>query len=164
MSEATYGTGKRIRAREEPRAGRQHSRPAPPAARAVKEQPRRNGSGHTSRLEDRLRALLALQARLQGDVTQVADVMLSGYDIEAPSASPDAAELAGESVEQDVALGLLGSAAETLNQIEAALRRIDDGTYGRCERCGAKIPPARLEAIPYATRCVPCAARQEEAV
>ena len=63
---------------------------------------------------------------------------------------------------QDLAVGLLGSAAATLKQIETALERMDAGGYGRCLECGDKIPQARLEAVPYATRCVQCAARKSE--
>ncbi|GGI79220.1 hypothetical protein GCM10007973_14800 [Polymorphobacter multimanifer] len=43
-------------------------------------------------------------------------------------------------------------------QIRAALHRIDAGTYGTCDNCGADIAPARLEAQPEATRCINCAA------
>ncbi|WP_028651343.1 TraR/DksA family transcriptional regulator [Nocardioides halotolerans] len=45
-----------------------------------------------------------------------------------------------------------------LADIEAAERRVEDGTYGICERCGAAIPDARLEARPTARTCVACAA------
>ena len=48
-------------------------------------------------------------------------------------------------------------------QIEAALQRLDAGTYGVCERCGQPIPPRRLEALPYATLCVACQALEERA-
>ena len=44
-----------------------------------------------------------------------------------------------------------------LGEIERALERIDDGTYGLCERCGEPIAAERLEALPYAVRCVGCA-------
>jgi phage/conjugal plasmid C-4 type zinc finger TraR family protein len=43
-----------------------------------------------------------------------------------------------------------------LEEIEAALGRLDDGTYGWCIRCGGEIPRRRLEAMPGATRCVSC--------
>jgi RNA polymerase-binding protein DksA len=46
------------------------------------------------------------------------------------------------------------------DEIQAALARMEAGTYGRCETCGHAIPPARLEALPTARRCVPC---QEQA-
>jgi DnaK suppressor protein len=45
----------------------------------------------------------------------------------------------------------------TLEDIRAALGRIDAGTYGRCVTCGGAIPAARLEVRPFADSCVPCA-------
>jgi RNA polymerase-binding transcription factor DksA len=42
------------------------------------------------------------------------------------------------------------------------LERIEDGTYGDCEECGAKITKARLRAIPYAAMCVKCASESEQ--
>jgi DnaK suppressor protein len=99
---------------------------------------------------------------LQGNVTKAADSVLSGAGIETTCASPDTADLASEIVEQDVAVSLLGSAAETLEKIEVALQRVEEGDFGTCVECGENIPSARLEAIPYATRCVHCAARQEQ--
>jgi DnaK suppressor protein len=47
-----------------------------------------------------------------------------------------------------------------LGEVDAALRRVDDGTYGTCELCGADIPAGRLEARPIARTCVACAARR----
>jgi DnaK suppressor protein len=51
---------------------------------------------------------------------------------------------------------------ETDREISDALRRIEEGVYGKCERCGEEIPAERLEAIPTARLCVSCkqAARQ----
>jgi len=49
------------------------------------------------------------------------------------------------------------SAVTEIKEIQAALRRIDDGTYGTCARCGEKINEKRLEALPYATECIQCA-------
>ena len=44
-----------------------------------------------------------------------------------------------------------------LRDVERALVKLDEGTYGTCDGCGAEIPPERLEAIPWAVLCVPCA-------
>lgn len=49
---------------------------------------------------------------------------------------------------------------ERIAQIEAALARLDDGTWGVCERCGEKIAGARMQALPTATLCVDCASRR----
>jgi DnaK suppressor protein len=61
--------------------------------------------------------------------------------------------------ERDVALG--ENAEAILRQVEIALQKIDDGTYGICERCGKPIGKARLEALPYAALCIEDASRFE---
>lgn len=48
-----------------------------------------------------------------------------------------------------------------LGLINDALRRIDQGTYGRCQMCGEEIDPARLEILPYATLCIKCKQKSE---
>lgn len=53
--------------------------------------------------------------------------------------------------------GLLGDARAELGQVDEALARVADGTYGVCAGCGRPIPDARLEVRPFAERCVPCA-------
>ncbi len=50
--------------------------------------------------------------------------------------------------------GLEENAGHLLDEVEAALRRIEDGTFGRCEACGRPIAPERLEAVPYARLCL----------
>ena len=74
----------------------------------------------------------------------------------------DAEELGSDNAEQELTLNLLGSDKQTLNQIDAAIQRIEDGDYGRCEQCGMNIPESRLNAIPYAAECVRCATQEEE--
>jgi DnaK suppressor protein len=69
---------------------------------------------------------------------------------------PEGATIAFE--RQHVA-ALLDQAREQLAQIDAALGRLADGSYGRCERCGQPIPAGRLQARPTATTCVDCARR-----
>ena len=53
---------------------------------------------------------------------------------------------------------LIASARRRLVEVEAAERRLDDGTYGVCARCGATVPDARLQARPATPYCVTCAA------
>jgi RNA polymerase-binding transcription factor DksA len=55
---------------------------------------------------------------------------------------------------------LSGQLAETLQDIEDALAKFDDGTYGQCESCGQRIPEARLEAMPAARLCISCASQR----
>jgi DnaK suppressor protein len=48
---------------------------------------------------------------------------------------------------------------ETLHEVDAALARMETGTYGRCESCGNPIPEDRLDARPYARQCMACKTR-----
>ena len=73
----------------------------------------------------------------------------------------DVVELGSGNFDQELTLSLLGGEKNALEQIEAAIERIEDGSYGRCEECGKKIPKTRLEAIPYAAQCVRCASKEE---
>lgn len=138
------------------------SNPFKPSSEADVAPADRHRTGRQFSLELQCRALLALEARLLGNVMPSTEAVLSGTS-ETTSASPDTAEIANEIVEQEVALSLLGSTTATLNQIKAALRKIEDGSYGWCEECQMEIPSARLEAIPYASCCVECASRLERA-
>ncbi len=54
-------------------------------------------------------------------------------------------------------VGLLQSARSEAAEVESALLRLEAGTYGVCSQCGKTIPVERLEARPFADRCVPCA-------
>lgn len=53
-------------------------------------------------------------------------------------------------------VAMVAATRESLAQINEALRRINDGTYGSCEKCSASIPRERLEILPHARFCVPC--------
>jgi DnaK suppressor protein len=61
--------------------------------------------------------------------------------------------------ERGEAEALAGELKEALAEVEAALQRVEDGTYGRCVRCGEPIAEARLEAMPAAQLCIKCASR-----
>ena len=109
--------------------------------------------------------LLALRARLRGDVTHMADAALKQSRTQANgdlSSMPiHMADLGTDNFEQEFTLSLMESDAGILDKIEAALERVEEGSYGQCEECGAKIPKTRLNAIPYATMCVKCASEYE---
>ncbi len=66
------------------------------------------------------------------------------------------ADDASDVVSRDLNLALRSNSRDLLTQVEAALRRLDEGTYGVCARCGNPINPERLEALPYATYCITC--------
>ncbi len=110
--------------------------------------------------------LLSLRARLRGDVTQMAEATLKKSRSEANgdlSSMPiHMADIGSDNFEQEFTLSLMENEEGTLDQIEASLERIEDGTYGQCEECGIKIPKTRLNAIPYTMLCVKCASQQEQ--
>ena len=106
--------------------------------------------------------LLALRARLRGDMTQMADGALNKDQSKNTSMPTDMAELGSANFYQELTLSLLGSEGNVLDQIEAALQRIENGSYGKCQECGRRILEARLEAVPYVALCVRCASQQEQ--
>lgn len=71
------------------------------------------------------------------------------------------ADDATEVFEREKELGLEQTLEAHLRQVQHALQRIEDGTYGQCERCGKPIAKARLDALPEATLCIDCKAEQE---
>ena len=106
--------------------------------------------------------LLALRATLQGDMTQMEDNALNKSHSKSTLMPNDMPELGRGNFDQELTLSLLGNEQDALDQIEAAIERIEDGSFGRCEECGREIPESRLEAIPYAAQCVRCASQREE--
>jgi RNA polymerase-binding protein DksA len=72
------------------------------------------------------------------------------------------ADLGTDNYEQEFALGLMDSERKLIREIDAALERIEDGTYGICEGTGKQIARARLEAQPWARYCVEYARELEQ--
>ena len=77
------------------------------------------------------------------------------------SANLDRADLAQDYFAKERNTALMERMQGTLEQVEAALERIDDGTFGKCLNCGNNISPARLQALPYAELCIECQEQQE---
>ena len=71
------------------------------------------------------------------------------------------AETATATLGREIDYTLGENSGEVLAQIDAALRRIEDGTYGTCTSCGREILPQRLEAYPWASLCIDCKRRAE---
>ena len=71
------------------------------------------------------------------------------------------ADTATETYDRELDYTLEENSEHVLAEIDAALKRIDKGTYGRCEVCGREIDPARLEARPWATLCIDDQRRRE---
>ncbi|MBR6461795.1 TraR/DksA C4-type zinc finger protein [bacterium] len=107
------------------------------------------------------KALLKKRARLMGNVEKLEEESfmnsqkdfsgdISGYKTHIADIGSDASGM-------ELMLGLASNQQKLLQQVNDALARIEDGTYGFCQICGKPIPQARLEAIPEAELCLNCA-------
>jgi RNA polymerase-binding transcription factor DksA len=105
--------------------------------------------------------LLSLRSRLRGDVTGMADAALRKTRAESSgdlSSMPiHMADLGTDAFEQEFTLSMMEHEGNSLEQIEGALERIEDGVYGVCVECEGKIPKTRLQVLPYTPHCVKCA-------
>ena len=70
--------------------------------------------------------------------------------------SVDPGEISELDTQDEIEFALLQMKAGTLNRIDAALRRLDEGSYGNCIQCGDEIAATRLRALPFAVRCKGC--------
>jgi DnaK suppressor protein len=106
----------------------------------------------TKMLEDRRRQLVhEVQGKIRDgrrDSTKEHDVLDEGESSEVDN-------------QEEIEFALIQMKAETLKKIDAALRRIREGTYGECFECGEKIPESRLRALPFAVRCRDCEEARE---
>ncbi len=89
------------------------------------------------------------RARLVGELREV---------ITAPGQMTYGSQAAAASqvFEQQRDLALRDRAEQQLELVDAAIARLEDGSFGTCLRCGEPIPPARLEALPWAAHCIGC--------
>ena len=71
------------------------------------------------------------------------------------------ADTATETYDRELDYTLEENSEHVLSEIEAALQRIEAGTYGICTNCGKQIPEERLEALPWATLCIDCQRQRE---
>ncbi|NCF65631.1 MAG: TraR/DksA family transcriptional regulator [Anaerolineaceae bacterium] len=75
--------------------------------------------------------------------------------------NPDRDDLAQDYITLEKTIALKAMEREQLEQVESALQRLDNGTYGLCSECSELIPTERLEILPYATLCVRCQTQHE---
>ena len=73
----------------------------------------------------------------------------------------DAAESSELDIQDEIEFALIQMKAETLNKIEEALRRLEEGTFGHCFECGEEVSEKRLRALPFAVRCKDCEEARE---
>ena len=95
------------------------------------------------------RARLEKELHIHADEDAQSGSELSNYD-------NHPADAASETYERTKNFALDANFKEIIERIDTALRKIDSGSYGLCDRCGEQIHVERLKAIPYATMCIRC--------
>jgi DnaK suppressor protein len=106
----------------------------------------------TKMLEDRRRQLVH---EVQGKIRDARRDYTKEHDV------LDEGESSEVDIQEEIEFALIQMKAETLKKVDAALRRIGEGTYGECFESGEKIPEARLRALPFAVRCRDCEEARE---
>ena len=105
--------------------------------------------------------LLQLRGKIAGDLQQIEGDTLSGNQPSHVGELSDVADIATDNYDRELNIGLASNEQQLLNDIDIALKRIEDGTYGTCEIYGTPIPKKRLLAMPY-TRLSMKAQEEEE--
>ena len=97
--------------------------------------------------------LLAHRRVLAGDVSQLANEVKASASTSVRGELADAGQ---DAAEHDFSLSRMASEEDEIYQIDEALKKIEEGTYGRCEECDRPINSERLEALPHARLCIEC--------
>jgi DnaK suppressor protein len=131
-------------------AGRSTAKAAPKQTRSAAETEKIRAA-----LADRRKELHIEYDQTMAEITELQRDRLTD------SAGDDQADTGTKTFEREQEISLANSILEKINQVERALERLDDGSYGWCERCGNPIPVERLAAFPSATLCVTCKQLEE---
>jgi RNA polymerase-binding protein DksA len=108
------------------------------------------------------RMLLAKRNEILGNVTSMESEALKRDRSDLSNMPIHMADIGTDNYEIENIIGLMSSERKILTEIDDALHRIEEGTYGVCEGNGEQIPKARLAAIPWARYCVACATLLEK--
>jgi len=106
--------------------------------------------------------LLKKRQEIAGNVSEIEEEALNKADGDLSNMPIHLADMGTDSYEQEFALGLMDSERNLLREIDDALYRIEQKTYGTCEATGVPLAKARLEAKPWAKYCVEYARKLEQ--
>ena len=115
------------------------------------------------RYDELKRMLVERQREIMNEVQgKIRDVRAEGAD--KTHEIQDPGETSEVDIQEDIEFALIQMKAETLNKINEALARLEEGTYGNCFECGDEIAQPRLRALPFAVRCKDCEEERETAI
>ncbi len=173
-SARTGGAGRRVVEPRPSRTPRSAVRPVtrPPVTKAVVAKVVSTASARirplTKRDLDEFRRLLeAERERLANELEIISDRMpeVEQVSVDASGGYDEAlADVASETFEREKGIAIEQNVNHLLQQVEEALVRLDEGTFGTCQVCGQPIHRDRLKALPYARLCIQCKAREEQAI
>lgn len=103
------------------------------------------------------RKLLEERSRISGALERLREALKTEVDVDAEEGDPDL-------IEREKNVALVSQLERKKEDVEAALRLIEKGKYGICERCNKEIPTERLEVRPDATMCVQCQVEVEKLI
>lgn len=108
-------------------------------------------------------ALLEERRRVMHAIEYLHEENPGSLEDETGDVAPDnhLGDMATATFDRELDYTLEENAELVLTAIDSALARMEGGTYGQCQSCGKPISPERLEAIPWATRCIDCKRREE---
>jgi DnaK suppressor protein len=108
------------------------------------------------KLENYKKTLLQKREQMASDLRQSTENLINDEEMFSDSIDQAAAD-----TDKSFIVQLKNRERDTLVQIDEALRRIEVGTFGTCERCGESISEARIKAFPFTTLCIDCKAELE---
>jgi DnaK suppressor protein len=124
----------------------------------VGERPPRN---ENKRVTEQLKVFKEMLLKKKATLTNYIKTELSELEAADKHHLADLEEMASDTHDTDSVCEIMAVGVDTIGQIDQALAKIEDGTYGVCEDCGEQIAFERLEALPFATLCVECKKKRE---
>lgn len=117
----------------------------------------------TSEIDGYKERLRALRSELIGEIKRLQETAIDDIKSDTDLSNVPIHNADHDSEGLQAVIGLEKVEGHLLNQVNNAIRRIDEGTFGKCEDCGGEIHPERLEELPYTAWCIECARNHEPA-
>jgi DnaK suppressor protein len=111
------------------------------------------------------KVILKIKEKVAGDIKHISDDTLKKSQKDASGDisgySYHMADVATDTYDREFSLGLASNEQKALYELDDALKRIEEGTFGICEECKCAMTKTRLKAVPYARLCVKCQEKKE---
>lgn len=158
VASAVKSKKKETRAATERKKGAVPSKEMRPAKKVVQEK----GVTTENRMQQLKRNLIKKRDTLIKETKEELSKHMSGETRQLVDTAVDEGDWAVVDITEDISLRRLGSHRKKLLEINEALRKIEEGSYGVCEECGEEIGERRLMVLPSAARCVECQDKKEK--